>query len=77
MNNNRKKIINMALIGAIITGGTAVTVGCDKEDEFSVVWNDELEDGLSLQPGESILLYAARDDEKAGTISYVITELLL
>lgn len=74
MNNNRKKIINMALIGAIITGGAAVTVGCDKEDEFSVVWNDELEDGLSLQPGESVLLYAARDDEKAGTISYVITE---
>lgn len=74
MNNNRKKIINMALIGAIITGGTAMTVGCDKKDEFSIVWNEALQDSLSLQPGESILLYAARDDEKAGTISYAITE---
>lgn len=74
MNNNRKKIINLALISAIVTGGAAVTVGCDKKDEFSIVWNEELGNALSLQPGESVLLYAARDDQKAGVISYVITE---
>ena len=74
MKKNRKKIINMALAYTVIAGGAAVTVGCNKEPGYSVIWSDELGESISLQQGESLMLFAKRDDEKTSPITYAIIE---
>lgn len=69
-----KKIGKMALTCAIFTGGMILSAGCDKTPQFEIEWKEELLGTLSIQPGESFVLYASRDDKSSGTISYVLTK---
>lgn len=69
-----KKMANLVLTCAVLTSGVALTSGCDKAPEFKVILNEEVSGIVELQPGETYVLYASRDDEKAANYTYAIIE---
>lgn len=74
MKKSRKKIINLALAYTVLAGGVSLTAGCNKEPEFSVLWEEGIEDSLTLQQGESFVLFAKRDDNQTGIVTYAVVE---